>query len=211
MSFDEVQFPTGISFASTGGPQRQTQIVVMGSGAEARNARWLNSRRKYDVGYGVRSMNDLHTVLAFFEARNAQLIGFRYKDWADYKSCPPDSTPTALDQVLGTGAITPMAFQLIKKYTSGPSSWTRTILKPVAGTVLTALNGVVQAPGAYTVDTTTGLVTFTAPPGAGVTVTAGFQFDTPVRFDTDIISINLKDFAAGIIQSIPVMELFDGT
>lgn len=209
MSFDEVQFPTAISLGSTGGPERQSNIVILGSGAEVRNARWLNSRRSYDIGYGMHSDDDLHTVIEFFEARNAKLIGFRFKDWSDYKSCAPQQTVSALDQPLGTGSITPMSYQLKKNYTSGARTWTRTILKPVSGTVKCAINGVTT--GAFTVDTTTGIVTFTAPPAAGAVLTAGFEFDTPVRFDTDKLVINMKDYRAGQIQSILIMELFDGT
>jgi len=207
-TFDEVRFPVEISFGSSGGPTRQTQIVIMGSGAEARNARWLNSRREYDIGYGLRSMNDLHTVIAFFEARNAQLIGFRFKDWTDYKSCGPDSTPSPIDQNIGTGSVTPLAFQLVKKYQSGSSFWTRTILKPVAGTTRIAVNGTEQF-GNFTVDTTTGIVSFTSsPPGAGATVTAGYEFDTPVRFDSDKLTINMKEANAGNYPSIMLRELF---
>lgn len=207
-TFDEIQFPTGISFESSGGPRRQTQIVIMGSGYEARNARWANSRREYDVGYGLKSMNDIHALITFFEARDGRLIGFRFKDWPDYKSCGPDDTPSATDQVIGIGAVTPMTFQLIKKYTSGSSSYTRVIKKPVAGSVLIAFNGVKQSVANYTVDSTTGLVTFLTPPGAGVSVSAGFQFDTPVRFDSDKLEINLSEWNAGKVQSCPLMEIF---
>lgn len=206
-TFDEVQFPTGISFGSSGGPTRQTQVVIMGSGAEARNARWINSRREYDIGYGIRSMNDLYTVIAFFEARNAQLIGFRFKDWSDYKSCGPDSVPQPTDQVLGIGDPTVTAFQLVKLYSSGPSSWTRKILKPVSGTVTIAFNGTQQI-GGFSVDTTTGVVQFVSAPPTGQTVTAGFEFDTPVRFDSDKLTINMKEANAGNFPSIMIKELF---
>ena len=209
--FDEVQFPPAISLGSTGGPERQTQIVIMGSGSEARNARWLNSRRSYDIGYGMHSDDDLWTVIAFFEARNAQLIGFRFKDWSDFKSCQPTKTVSFLDQSLGTGTGTLLSVQLTKKYQSGPSSWTRTILKPVAGTVQIGVNGVKSAPGDFSVDTTTGIVTFLTTPSPGAVLTAGFEFDTPVRFDTDKLMINMADYQAGKVQSIPLKELFDGT
>ena len=210
-TFDEVQFPPEISFGSTGGPERQTSIVILGSGAEARNARWINSRRSYDVGYGLHSDNDLHTVIKFFEARNGRLRGFRFKDWSDYKSCAPTDTVSATDQALGTGSVTPMTYQLKKTYTNGGQTWTRTIYKPVAGTVTVAINGAVQGGGAFSVDTVTGLVSFTSPPAAGATLTAGFEFDTPARFDTDKLVINMRDYRAGQIQSIPMMELFNAT
>lgn len=205
--FVETRFPTAISMGSLGGPSRQTQIVVFGSGYEARNARWLNSRRVYDIGYGLHSENDIHTVIEFFEARNGRLVGFRFKDWTDFKSCPPRDSISPTDQSLGTGAVSVGVFQLRKAYTSGGVTWYRTIKKPVAGTTRVALNGVEQLSG-WTVDTTTGEVTFAANPGPGVAVTAGFEMDTPVRFDTDKLEINMAEWAASKLQSIPLIELF---
>ena len=202
-AFDEVQFPVAISFNSTGGPMRQTQIVVLGSGAERRNARWANSRRAYNIGY-LRSMDDAHAIIEFFEARNGRLIGFRFKDWSDFKSCAPQQAVTPTDQVLqssGSGTLTTL--QLLKLYNSGASSWTRNIVKPVTGSVRLAYDGIETED--FTVDTTTGLVTCT--PGAGVTVTAGYEFDVPARFDTDKLEINLKDALAGELQNIPILEL----
>ena len=89
MNFHEIQFPTAIAMHSTAGPVRKTEIVTLGSGFEERNAVWANSRRNYDVGYGVKTLDDLHTVIAFFEARMARLYGFRLQDFSDYKSCAP--------------------------------------------------------------------------------------------------------------------------
>ena len=206
MNFHEIRFPTAISFHSTGGPERRTEIVTLGSGFEERNAVWANSRRRYDVGTGVKTLDDLHAVIAFFEARMARLTGFRLKDFADYKSCAPGVDIMATDQVIGTGNGTVTAFALSKTYTSGPASWTRTIKKPVSGSVVVAVNGVTQTSG-VSIDTTTGIVTFVTAPAASAAITAGFEFDVPVRFDTDALSINLADFAAGEIPSIPLVEI----
>jgi uncharacterized protein (TIGR02217 family) len=206
MNFHETRFPTAISFHSTGGPARKTEIVALGSGYEERNAVWANSRRNYDVGYGVKTLDDLYAVIAFFEARMARLYGFRLKDFSDYKSCSPGAAISATDQPIGTGDGITTIFQLAKIYTSGPSSWTRTIKKPVDGSVLIAVAGVLQASGVST-DSTTGLVTFVTAPAAAAAITAGFEFDTPVRFDTDVLSINLSDFQAGEIPSIPIVEV----
>jgi uncharacterized protein (TIGR02217 family) len=206
MNFHEIRFPTAIAFHSTGGPVRKTEIVTLGSGFEERNAVWANSRRQYNVGYGIKTLDDLHATIAFFEARLARLYGFRLKDFADFKSCAPGVAATALDQPLGTGDGTTTMFQLAKTYTSGPSSWMRTIQKPVDGTVAVAVNGAVQGSG-VSADPTTGLVTFVTAPAASAVLTAGFEFDVPVRFDTDSLSINLSDFAAGDIPSIPIVEV----
>src|SRR6185295_1425466 len=185
MAFHEIRFPTAVAFGSSGGPERKTEIVTLGSGFEERNAVWANSRRRYDAGLGVKTLDDLHAVIAFFEARLGRLHGFRFKDFADWKSCAPSATPAPADQSIGTGNGTATAFALSKTYTSGAGSWTRAIKKPVAGTVRVAKAGVEQMSG-FTVDTTAGVVTFAVAPANGAAITAGYQFDVPVRFDTDV-------------------------
>jgi uncharacterized protein (TIGR02217 family) len=210
MAFHDIHFPTGISRAAQGGPERRTDVVVLGSGAEERNARWANSRRSYNAGYGVRSLNDLNAVIAFFEERRGRLHGFRWRDPADWKSCPPEDQPTALDQPIGVGDGTTAVFPLKKTYGSVFNPWVREIKKPVAGTVLVAVSGALQVPTtAYTVDHATGLVTFLAGhiPAADAPVTAGFEFDVPVRFDTDKLEINIQGFRHGAIPSIPIVEI----
>ena len=369
MAFHEIQFPVNVSQGARGGPRRKTQIVALANGDEERNASWLSSRREYDVAYGVRNADALAAVVAFFEARNGMLYGFRFKDWSDYKSCLPLSGVTGTDQPLGVTDGVTAVFQLVKKYVSGVGSYTRNINKPVAGTVLVnanvpqgtelALNwdnpraanwtnfsftgansgltygsfvnayqigitgaglrsmfgtgaavaagttyrvqawinegtetqarfqvtsspsglnfeirgtyaapiaagpntsfmsnilatnlggtvwlwqfdmlipssqtscllaignvssaktvvifgasmrtpAVVAPASGWSVDTTTGLVTFASPPVAGGTLTAGFEFDTPVRFDTDMIDVALKFEQLGSIQSIPLIEV----
>ena len=206
MSFHEIQFPTAIAFHSSGGPERKTEIVTLGSGFEERNAVWSNSRRRYHVGYGVKTLDDLHAVIAFFEARMGRLVGFRFKDFSDFKSCAPGASVSPLDQTIGTGDGTITQFQLAKTYTSGPSNWVRTMKKPVTGTVRVAVAGVEQTSG-LTIDATTGLVTFDSAPAAAAAITAGFEFDVAVRFDADSLSINLSNFAAGEIPSIPLIEI----
>lgn len=206
MSFDEVRFPENIGRGARGGPERRTQIVPLASGREERNASWADSRRRYDISYGIRRADDLAAVVAFFEARNGRLLGFRFKDWSDFKSCAPSGAPGATDQPLGTGTGAQTAFQLAKRYVSGARTWTRTIAKPVAGSVVVALGGVAQGSG-WSVDTATGIVAFAAAPGAGVAVSAGFEFDVPVRFDSDLMDVALDFERLGTIQSIPLVEI----
>jgi uncharacterized protein (TIGR02217 family) len=208
MSFHDVSFPSALSVGSSGGPERRTEIVTLSNGFEERNSPWAHSRRRYDAGVGVRSLDDLAEVVAFFEARHGQLYGFRWKDWADHKSCAPSGTPSAEDQRIGTGDGATTVFALSKRYASGPQAYRRPISKPVAGTVRMAVGGVVQVSGTdFVVDHATGAVHLTAAPGDGVPVTAGFEFDVPVRFDTDRIAVSYAGFAAGEIPSIPVVEV----
>lgn len=203
-NFHEVLFPVDISLNSEGGPTRRTEIVTLVSGHEERNSPWAGSRRSYNAGYGVKSLADIEAVIHFFEARRGRLYGFRFRDPFDHKSSSLAETPDAEDQAIGTGDGATTAFQLVKTYQSGPAAYQRQIRKPVAGSVLAAVDG---APASFLVDETTGLVTFAAAPPAGAIVTAGFLFDTPVRFDADAMRINLAAFEAGDIPSIPLIEV----
>ena len=209
MAFHNVRFPAGISLGASGGPERRTEIVVLGSGAEERNSRWADSKRSYNAGYGIKSVDNLHAVIGFFEERRGRLHGFRWKDWSDYKSCAPSATPSALDQEIGVADGATAVFQLAKTYGSSFAPWQRTITQPVSGTVLVAVDGVAQEPERFAVNATTGVVTFVAGhiPGVGAVVTAGFEFDVPVRFDTDQLEINLGQIEAGSIPHIPIVEI----
>jgi uncharacterized protein (TIGR02217 family) len=207
MAFDEVRFPVAISRGSSGGPERRTEIVTTASGREERNSRWASSKRRYNAGFGVKSLSDIHEVVAFFEERRGRLHAFRWKDHADFKSSAPQGLIAATDQVLGVGDGGNSTFQLVKRYGSGLRDHVRMITKPVAGSVVVAVNGTPETN--FTVDPATGLVTFLPGsfPGVGAEVTAGFAFDVPVRFDTDQLSINLTNFAGGDIPEIPVVEV----
>jgi uncharacterized protein (TIGR02217 family) len=205
MSFDDIRFPPAISRGSSGGPERRTEIVTTASGREERNSRWADSRRRYNAGFGVKSLGDIHAVVAFFEERRGRLHAFRWKDHADFKSCPPASAISPTDQILGSGDGATAGFQLVKNYGSGLRNYARAITKPVAGSVVAAVNGAATAD--FTVNTATGVITFAAAPPLGHTVTAGFEFDVPARFDTDQLSINLAHFGAGDIPEIPVVEV----
>jgi uncharacterized protein (TIGR02217 family) len=206
MAFDEVRFPDNISRGARGGPERRTRIVELASGREERNSPWAGSRRRYDASYGIRRADDLAAVTAFFEARMGRLRGFRWKDWSDYKSCLPSQTPSATDQLIGQGDGSVTSFQLTKTYASGLQSYARVVNKPVAGTVLVAVGGVEQSSG-WSIDTTTGIVTFTVAPATGASVTAGFEFDVPVRFDSDLLDVTLDIERLGSITSIPLVEI----
>lgn len=205
-AFHETQFPANISYGSRGGPRRLTQVVTLKSGFEERNQSWQHSRRKYDASVGLRNMSDLHEVLRFWEARRGQLYGFRWKDWADYKSNFGKATPMDTDVILDTGDGTNTTFQLVKRYADAGEEYVRPISKPVVGTVVVSLDDVSQPTG-WTLDSTTGIITFASAPGNGVVVKAGFEFDVPARFDADELSISLDAFEAGTLPAIDVIEI----
>ncbi len=208
MNFHEVRFPTNLSFGSVGGPERRTEIVTLANGYEERNSPWAHARRRYDAGVGVRSLDDIETLIAFFEARQGQLFGFRWKDWSDFKSSIASKDIAFEDQVLGTGDGARVDFQLVKNYRSGLQSYARPITKPVQGTVLVGVARSLQVETVdYTVDYTTGVITFLTPPGQGAEITAGFEFDVPVRFDADRIQTSVASFQAGEMPDVPVVEV----
>ena len=209
-SFHEILFPLDIALKSAGGPQRRTDVVVLGSGREERNARWAHSRRRYDAGYGVKTFDALSQVVAFFEERRGRLYGFRWRDRLDHSSAAPDLAVSATDQLIGTGDGVTASFALAKTYGALYSPYQRPVTKPVPGSVRVAVDGAEAAEGvAFTVDTVSGVVTFLSGhiPASAAAVTAGFLFDVPVRFDTDYLEVDLSAFAAGAIPKIPLVEI----
>ncbi len=208
MAFHDTRFPANLSYGSLGGPQRLTDIVSLANGFEERSTPWAHARRKFDAGFGLRSLSDLETLLAFFEARRGQLHAFRWKDWTDYKSCPLDAAISPFDQRIGMGNGIQTAFQLTKRYASGDQEYLRPIRKPVENTVYVALGGDPKVLGSeFTVDASTGTVIFAVPPDIGAEITAGFEFDVPARFDTDSLQTSIAAYNAGELPNVPIIEV----
>jgi uncharacterized protein (TIGR02217 family) len=199
MTFAEIQFPADISYGATGGPTYSTDVVSMFSGHEQRNSNWKNSRSRYNIATGVKTEEQWQALIAFFRARRGKAIGFRFKDWSDYK---------AQNQQIGIGDGETAEFQLVKNYTSGNTIITREIKKPVDGTVKVHKSGNLRGATAdYSVDYTTGIISFTEAPEARVIITADFEFDVPVRFDTDELQLSMDNFNSGSWSSIPLIEV----
>jgi uncharacterized protein (TIGR02217 family) len=218
MGFHEVRFPTGIGYGSSGGPSFNTSIIENDSGHEERIARWENARRIFNAKWGIKSYDDLYDVYKFFIAMQGALSGFRFKDWIDFTSAANGRDAYAEDDVtIAQGDGTETDFQLIKKYAYGNVTRTRNIQKPVDGEIAVAVNGVSQTLGSdYTMDHTTGIITFDAGsiPANGHDITAGYEFDVPVRFGEGIdrgMRISLDHFDSGNIPDIPLYEIKDAT
>jgi uncharacterized protein (TIGR02217 family) len=197
MSFVETQFPTDISYGSSGGPEYSTDVVISHGGHEQRNINWSQARARYNVAHGVKTKAQLDALIAFFRARKGKAIGFRFKDWTDYN---------VTNQAIGTGDGTLTQFQLIKTYSNGGTEEYRTIKKPVSGTVNIYKDSVLQTAG-VTVNHTTGLVVFAAAPANGQVITADFEFDVPVRFDTDRLAATLDAYGVHTWQDIALVEV----
>lgn len=207
MTFHEVRLPARLAFGSTGGVERRTEIVTLSSGFERRSTPWAHGRRRYLIGANLRSLDDMAALTAFFEARYGQLYGFRFRDFADFKSCSPGGAITPSDQTLGVGDGLQTAFALSKTYGEGEAAPVRRVHKPVDGTVRISLDGVELDPGAFDVDLITGMITLAVPAAPEVTVRAGFEFDVPVRFDADRLDVTLESFAAGRMTAVPLIEV----
>lgn len=198
MAFAEIRFPEDIAYGSVGGPEYSTDVVVMHSGHEQRNSNWSQARARYNVAHGVKTQAQLDTLIAFFRARKGRAEGFRFKDWTDF---------SASAQLLGTGDDVTTVFQLRRTYTSGGATEYRPITKPVAGSVVLYLGGVVQNAESYSVNLINGEVTFDVAPAAGVSVSADFEFDVPARFDTDRLSASLDAYGVHSWNDIPIVEI----
>ena len=195
MAFDEVQLDPSITQTATGGPAYKTVVVATDSGAEQRLALWSVGRLRWTLRQSMLQPSQVIALTQFFRARGGRARGFRFQDWSDYIV-----TGQALSNPYPAATI-----QLIKTYTSGGVTETRTILKPQAGQVQVYQNGVALTSGQFTVDTTTGIVTLTSPT-AGAVYTWSGQFDVPVRFDVDVIDVDVQPAMVGI-ATIPVVEL----
>ena len=142
MNFHEVRFPAALSVGSSGGPERRTEIVTLKNGFEERNSPWAHSRRRYDAGLGVRSLDDLAEVIAFFEARQraALRVPLEGLDRLQVLRAVGGAVRRRTRRSApATGRV--KAFGLSKTYRSGPQSYVRPIAKPVEGTVRVAVVG----------------------------------------------------------------------
>ena len=200
-AFEDVRFPIRIAFGASGGPERRNEIVPLSDGTEQRNARRRHARRRYDVGTGVRSLDDLREVVAFFEARRGSLTAFRFSDPLDDRTGSAGS-PSANDERLGTGDGERVRFPLLKRYGDGDNAYERIIALPRPDTVRVAVDGLETD---FMLEG--GEVVFESAPVDGASVTAGFAFDLPVRFDTEHLNVSITAFEAGEVPSIPLIEV----
>jgi uncharacterized protein (TIGR02217 family) len=221
MGFHEVQFPTNISYGTHGGPGFSTNIVTLDGGNEQVVPRWSEARHRFNAAWGVKSNADLAEVKTFYMARQGAANGFRWKDWDDFTTNPTNgglvpgsenpTATTSLDQVCAR--LTATQYQLAKNYTNGGVTHTRRITKPVDASWAIAIDGVESATDTYTVNSTTGVVTFNDAVDISSQVTWGGHFDVPVRFDKsadDWLTMAFEGFDNhSASNDIPVVEMMD--
>lgn len=204
MAFHDVRLPEGVERGARGGPKFKTTLIALDSGFELRSANWLQTRGEWDIGYSARSdILTLREVRDFFFCRVGRAHSFRFKDWSDYLIGDPD---TDTDQTIGTGDGSTTAFQLNKRYVSTPIQFTRTIFKPVEGTVRVFLTSVEQFSG-FSVNFTTGVITFTSPVTDTVPVGVICEYDVEVRFNIDQLNLRITLETVGLVPSIDLVEV----
>lgn len=204
MAFHDVRLPDEVERGAMGGPSFKTTVLGMSSGHEQRNLDWSEHRHRWDVAYGIETKSGYSSVKAFYNARRGRGHGFRFKDWGDYQV---GSSVGPVIETIGVGTGAQTAFQITKTYeASGPDPYIRRITRPVSGTVRVFKDAVEQFAG-FTVNVSTGVITFSVAPGAAVVIGVICEFDVPVRFDTDQFNLELTWEEAGSIGSLPICEL----
>jgi len=190
--FLDISFPDAVARGATGGPGFSTNVVTLGSGAERRNIQWADARGEWNISTGIRTRAEMQAVIAHFYIVKGRGYSFRFKDWTDYQ---------ATDQAMAE--VTPTVWQLVKRYNIGGYEHERTITKPVLGTVAIKIGGSPVVPSE--IDYLTGLVTFGSAPGSAPT--ASFEFDVPVRFDTDKLPVQANAWDQQIVSQINLIEV----
>ena len=213
-SFRDVRFPTDISRGSTSTTRFKTRIISSESGQETRIRVWTYPLRSYELNVDFWDAARLQLLISFYNAAACgDAYSFRFKDWSDYfAGYKFDPTGLIVDtgslQSIGTGDGVATTFQLSKTYTSGAFSSVRKITKPVAGTVVIYKAGVLQTLTThYTVDTTTGIITFVSAPAMSAAITAAYHFDVNARFDGDNMALNVEAIQSGKWSSLRVLEV----
>lgn len=199
IGFHEISFPSRLAYGAAGGPKTRVDVTQLASGHEKRNARWSQALRRYSVDVGQRPIEEIRALISFFEMRGGPLNGFRFKDPIDNSTASGDGSISSQDVEIGVGDGAKTQFQL--KLNSG-----RIIQKPIGSSVLVSVSGATLGEG-FNVDETTGIVSFEQPPAADSAISAGFDFDVPVRFENEELISAVTARNAAQISDISLMEI----
>ena len=195
--FDDVRFPSDISYGATGGPQYITNVNTTVNRKEYRSISSIFSRMRYSISYMLKTAEEMEKLIAFFRARRGKAVGFRFKDWSDYR---------AERELIGVGNSVDKIFQLRKVYKSGKTEYKRIISKPALGSVIMYFNNE-QVSGNFSVDYQSGKIKFDSTVPVGVKVFSSFEFDVPVRFDIDYLPISIDSTNTYSSKNINLIEI----
>lgn len=205
VEFDEVRFPTDVSYGSSGGPIFKTQVFEGYSGTEKRNIDWASPMMQFDVAYGIKTDAQMSAVIEFFNAREGKLRGFRYKNWANYQIS---------NGIIAVGNGLDSRLPLIRTYGFPATQTYKRLYKIVQGSVTGVSIGAESLTEGedFVIDYNSGEIIFetTRIPGEGIPVKAvNLEFDEPVRFDTDDLQITIEAFNNNSIGQLPLVGIRD--
>lgn len=186
MTYIATEFPLPPAFGTKGGSGFSTSVTRLSGGGESRNQRFTYPLGAWEVVVTNSTAPDFYPIQQLFMAAQGKTHSFPFKDYFDFVSGLPASSPAFDDSVIGTGDGANVTFQIVKRYVFGAQNYDRKITRPVSGTVKSGVAGVEKTITTdWTVDVATGIITYNVAPGNGLSVTAGFEFRVPVRFDID--------------------------
>jgi len=200
-SFTERQFPTKLSYGSSGGPGFKTSIFELDSGFVGGVSEWEKMRARYTVRLENATEENIYNLEDHFYSMRGRAIGFRYKDWNDYKLA---------DANFFVGDGTTKSFQIFKRYKSGTFKFDRILRKIVQGTLVTIkIDGVAKTYQTdFVVAWNTGIVTMNTAPALGTVGQIVFlEFDNAVRYDDDFLNVSVSDFRQLTVNSVKLMEI----
>ena len=187
----EPLFPAlaGLGWSVKRSPVWKTRAQQAISGKETRLADWSypawHWALTFDFLRATPSAAEFQSLAGFFNQRQGAFGTFLYAD-AD------DNAVTG--QSLGAGDGATVSFQLVRAF----GGFIEPVLAPnVVNAVYLA--GVVQSPSAYSVNPTTGLLTFTAAPASGAAITADFSYYFRCRFAED--TVDFEKFMATLYRA----------
>lgn len=192
--FRDVSFPNAVARGATGGPGYSTGVVPLTAGREERNQNWDEARARYNISTGIRSRDEMALVIAHFRVMKGRAYSFRFKDWNDFQ---------AVDQAMVQ--LTPTTYQIVKRYLVLGFEDVRTITKPVSGSVVVKVAGSPVTPA--DINHLTGVVTFASPPASAPTAT--FDYDVPVRFDSDYLPVQANSYNSQVVPNIELLEVLE--
>lgn len=212
MTYINSEFPIAPGFGTKGGPGFSTSVTRLSGGAEKRNQRFTYPLGAWEVVLANAKASDFYPLQQLFMAAQGKTHSFPFKDYFDFISGAPGSVIAFDDSVIGTGDGVETEFQIVKRYVFGAQTFDRKITRPVSGTVKSGVDGVEKTiTTEWTVDVTTGLVTYVTPPGDGLVVTAGFEFRVPCRFDIDRLPVVASNVTVNdgpvITSTVPLTEV----
>jgi uncharacterized protein (TIGR02217 family) len=202
---DQVRLPVDVEEGARGGPRFKTTVLEAVSGHEQRQLLWDECRGEWDIGYGIRSPEDLMAVIKIFRAARGKGFAFLFKDWVDYQ---------LEDELIGTGDGSEDTFQIIKTYSTFDDtptlvrSYVRNITQPRESTLVVEVNNTPLLSSDWALSAG-GILVLDTPPGNTHTVKVTGEFDVPVRFDIDYLPVTAQHEFVGSIRDIRIVEVLD--